>query len=69
MASGDFYSSLGVDAAIGRTFTADDDAPGGGPDGMVAVISYDCWQRRFDGDSGVIGRIVRIDRRRSRLSG
>ena len=30
---------------------------------MVAVISYDCWQRRFAGDSGVIGRTVRIDRR------
>ena len=63
MASGDFYSSLGVDAAIGRTFTAEDDVPGGGPGGMVAVISYDCWQRRFAGDSGVIGRTVQIDRR------
>ena len=63
MASGDFYSSLGVDAAIGRTFTADDDTSGGGPGGMVAVISYDCWQRRFAGDSGVIGRTVQIDRR------
>ena len=30
-----------------------DDAPGGGPGGIVAVISYDCWQRRFAGDSGV----------------
>ena len=30
---------------------------------MVAVISYDCWQRRFAGDSGVIGRTVQIDRR------
>ena len=43
MASGDFYLSLGVDAAIGRTFMAEDDTSGGGPGGMVAVISYDCW--------------------------
>jgi hypothetical protein len=51
------------DAVIGRTFTADDDVPGGGPGGMVAVIGYDCWQRRFAGDSSVIGRTVQIDRR------
>ena len=63
MASGDFYSTLGIEAAIGRTFTAEDDRPGGGPNGLVAVISYACWQRRFGGDSSAIGRIVRIDRR------
>ena len=63
MASGDFYSTLGVEAAIGRTFAAEDDRLGGGPSGLVAVISYDCWQRRFGGDGCVIGRIVRIDHR------
>ena len=63
MASGDFYSTLGITAAIGRTFTAEDDRPGGGPNGLVAVISYTCWQRRFGGDSAVIGRTVRIDQR------
>ena len=63
MASGDFYATLGINAAVGRTFSADDDRPGGGPSGLVAVISYACWQRRFGGDSTAIGRIVRIDRR------
>jgi len=61
MASGDFYSTLGIDAAVGRAFTAEDDRPGGGPNGLVAVISYSCWQRRFGGDNSVIGRTVRID--------
>ena len=45
MASGEFYSTLGVQAAIGRTFTAEDDRIGGGPHGRVAVISHDAWQR------------------------
>jgi hypothetical protein len=27
----------------------------------VLVIAYDEWQRRFDGDSGVIGTQVRLD--------
>ena len=62
MASGDFYSTLGIRAAVGRMFSAEDDRIGGGPSGMVAVISYACWQGRFGGDSSVIGRIVRIDR-------
>ena len=61
-ASGDFYSTLGIQAVVGRTFTAEDDRPGGGPGGLVAVISYACWERRFGSDRSVIGRIVRIDR-------
>jgi predicted permease len=55
VASGDFFTTLGVGALAGRTFTAADDVPGGGPDGPVAVISYGLWQRRYGGSSGVIG--------------
>jgi putative ABC transport system permease protein len=61
MATGDFYSTLGVSAVAGRTFHAEDDRIGGGPEGRVAVISYACWQRRFAGDPAVIGRTLRID--------
>jgi putative ABC transport system permease protein len=60
--SGDFFSTLGVPALIGRTFTARDDARGGGPDGPVAVISYGMWQRRFAGDANVIGTPLVIER-------
>jgi predicted permease len=62
MASGDFYATLGVPAVAGRTFGPEDDRIGGGPQGLVAVISHACWQRRFGGDGSVIGRTVRIDR-------
>jgi predicted permease len=59
--SGGFFTTLGVRALIGRTFTAQDDAPGGGPDGPVAVISYGLWQRRFGGAAGVLGTPLHID--------
>ena len=53
---------LGVPAILGRTWTADDDRRGGGPDGAVAVISYAFWQRRFGGAADVIGRALVIER-------
>ena len=60
-ASGRYFATLGVPAILGRTFTADDDRPGGGAAGPVAVIGYGLWQRRFGGDAGVIGRPLPID--------
>ena len=53
---------LGVPAILGRTWTADDDRRGGGPDGAVAVISYAFWQRRFGGAADVIGRSLIVER-------
>jgi putative ABC transport system permease protein len=60
MASGQFYSTLGISAEIGQTFEPSDDRIGGGPRGLVGVISYSCWQRRFERDPGVVGRRVRL---------
>ena len=60
--SGDFFTTLGVPALLGRTFTAADDVRGGGPDGPVAVISHGMWQRRFGGAANVIGTSVVIER-------
>ncbi len=57
LVSGAYYSVLGVDAALGRTFTKDADrAPGAAP---LAVISYRYWQRRFGADPAVIGKTFR----------
>jgi putative ABC transport system permease protein len=69
MASGNFYSMLGVGTAIGRTFGPDDDRIGGGREGLVAVISHAAWQRRFNGDPSVIGRTIRIERNRFMIIG
>ncbi len=51
-ASGRMFEVLGVQAVVGRTLTAADDRRTLGPDGPVAVIGYDFWQRRFGGSHG-----------------
>jgi putative ABC transport system permease protein len=61
-ASGRMFEVMGVDAAIGRTFTGADDVVGGGLDGPVAVLSYGFWQRRFGGAPDIIGRRISVDR-------
>jgi putative ABC transport system permease protein len=56
--SGEFFRHLGVNALLGRTLTAQDDSK---TCNAAAVISYAFWQREFGGDSGVLGRIVKLD--------
>jgi hypothetical protein len=60
--SGDFFSTLGIRAQIGRLFLPGDDVAGGGPDGEVAVISYRFWQERLGGAPSVVGTPLRVDR-------
>jgi predicted permease len=60
-ASGGFFPTLGVPALLGRTFTPADDQKGGGPEGIVAVISHSLWQRRFNGAASVIGTALPVD--------
>jgi predicted permease len=56
LVSGNYFSMLGVKAAIGRLLTSDDDRVFGGH--PVTVISYSYWQRRFGGTRDVPGRTV-----------
>jgi predicted permease len=56
LVSGNYFEVLGVHAAIGRTFTEDDDRkPGAEP---VVVLSYGYWKRRFAADPGVLNQTV-----------
>ena len=48
---------LGVRPILGRNFTAAEDREGGP---LVMMISYELWQRRFNGDKNIIGRAVRF---------
>jgi predicted permease len=57
-ASGDAFEILRVPPALGRVFSAEEDRGIGGH--LVVVISYDYWQRRFQGDPGVLGKRLRI---------
>ena len=52
-----FFRALGVTMALGRAFDSDDRDAAAPP---VAVISYAFWQRRFAGDSTVLGRTVAV---------
>jgi putative ABC transport system permease protein len=58
---GRFFSTLGVRPVLGRTFTDEDDRRGGGADGPVAVISFDYWQRIYDGAATVLGQTLRLN--------
>jgi predicted permease len=60
-ATGGFFTTLGIHAVRGRTFTTDDDVRGGGPEGAVGVISYEMWQRRFAGADSAVGSRLPID--------
>jgi putative ABC transport system permease protein len=67
LATGAYFEVLGVKPALGRFFTPDDDkASGAHP---VAVITYDCWQKRFAGDPQVIGKTVIINGRNFTIIG
>jgi putative ABC transport system permease protein len=54
----DFFPALGVAPALGRNFTADE-AELGTPD--VVMLSHGYWQRRFGGDTEVLGRMHTVD--------
>ncbi|MFN8061880.1 MAG: ABC transporter permease [Vicinamibacterales bacterium] len=60
MVSGNYFSALGVGAAVGRTFNSDEDdrVYQGHP---VVVLGYDYWIRRFAGDPGVVGRKILVN--------
>lgn len=53
-APANYFGVLGLTPAIGRFYSADEDALANSAD--VAVISYDYWQRDFGGDASVIGK-------------
>ncbi|HUA19428.1 MAG TPA: ABC transporter permease [Bryobacteraceae bacterium] len=59
LVSGTYFPVLGVGAAIGRTFTPDDNrVPGGHP---LAVLSYAFWKTRFAGDPAMVGKTIVVN--------
>ena len=59
LASGNYFDVLGVHAAVGNTFDAEQaKKPGGYP---VVVMSYGLWQRRFGGDRSIVGKPITLD--------
>jgi len=59
IASGNYFDMLGIPAAIGRAFTADDDrTPNGHP---VVVISDRLWRTHFLADPQTLGRVLYLN--------
>lgn len=52
------FPMLGAQPILGRTFSAQEDAPGHN----LAILSYGLWQRRYGGASNILGQTVELDR-------
>ena len=59
LTTGNFFETLGVDAARGRVFTAEDDVNRMGH--PVAVIGDRLWRTRFGSDPAIVGRTIAIN--------
>jgi putative ABC transport system permease protein len=53
-----YFAVIGVQPAIGRAFTAEEDRAGADP---VVIVSHELWQRRFGGDPNLIGHTLLLD--------
>ncbi|HZS46041.1 MAG TPA: ABC transporter permease [Blastocatellia bacterium] len=61
-----YFQTLGVPPLAGRIFAAGDmpqNAPG------TAILSYRLWQRKFGGDTGIIGKTITLGRRPTTIIG
>jgi putative ABC transport system permease protein len=59
LVSGNFFETLGVQPALGRLFTLNDEtAPGAN---TVAVLSYGYWSRKFGADPSVLNKPLTVN--------
>jgi predicted permease len=57
--TGNYFSMLGLEPALGRTFAPDE---GWVPDkDTLMVLAYSYWQKRFGGDPAIIGQTVQVN--------
>jgi putative ABC transport system permease protein len=49
---------LGIEPALGRNFTADEDRPSANP---AVLLSWGLWKRRFAGNPTIVGQTVMLD--------
>ncbi len=58
LVSGEFFSVLGVNPALGRNFRPEEDHPGAGP---VVIISAALWRRKFSEAPDAVGKSLTLD--------
>lgn len=58
LVSAETFDVIGIHAALGRGFVADDDRIGAPP---VVLLSDALWNRRYGGDRRIVGQAIRIN--------
>jgi predicted permease len=58
--SAGFFELLGAQPLLGREFRREDELP---DNNQVVILSHGLWQRRFNGDPNVVGRVVTLSGR------
>ncbi len=53
-----FFPLLGIEPALGRLFTAEEDMP---DVPRVVLLTHGLWERRYGGDPGMVGRTIELD--------
>src|SRR6266700_8028551 len=59
--SPDFFATLGVNLAIGRSFAEDEAEIAKGKGAGVAIVTDAYWRQRLNSDPNVLGRDVRVN--------
>ncbi len=54
------FKTWGINVAVGRDFADGDDQSGAN---RVAILNHSFWQRKFGGDSGILGKTLALDNR------
>ena len=66
LVTSNFFSVLGTEAALGRTFRADDEAQSASPG---VILSWPLFERRFGADASIIGRRIELNGRPTTVVG
>jgi predicted permease len=66
--TGNYFSALGVQPALGRLFLPAEGEEAGGSDPYI-VLGYSYWQKRFGGDPGIVGKQALIDGQEATIIG
>jgi predicted permease len=66
-ATANYFSELGTRAVVGRLFDPAREREAAAP--PVVVLSYALWQHHFNGDPGVVGRTVTLNRKPATVIG
>ncbi len=56
--SWNLFPTLGVEPALGRNFTDEDDRPSATPS---VILSWGLWKRRFGGDPSILNQTIHLD--------